>query len=83
MWLNGLDLTIDYNVNEFNVINEPRHPLKKIYYFRIDSNLLAILPDHNSRWYWVAQTLYLIKLPSPMIEFPDDGKIHHLLYPLK
>ena len=83
MWLNGLDLTVDYTVNEFNIINEPRHPLKKIYYFGINSNQLAILPDHNSRCYWVAQTLYLIKLPSPMIEFPDDGKIHHLLYSLK
>ena len=83
MWLNGLDLTVDYNVNDFNIINEPRHPLKKICYFGIDSNLLVILPDHNSRCYWVAQTLYLIKLLSPMIEFPDDGKIHHLLYPLK
>jgi hypothetical protein len=57
--------------------------LKKKYYFGINLNLLEILPDHNSRWHWVAQALNFIKLPSPKIEFTDDGKIHHLLYPLK
>ena len=83
MWLNGLDLAVGYSVRGFNVIDEPRYPLKENYYFGIDLNLLAILPDHNSRWHWVAQTLNFIKLPSPMIEFTDDGKIQHLLYPLK
>ncbi len=82
MWLNGLDLAVGYNAKGFNVIDEPRYSLKK-YYFEIDLNLLEILPDYNNRWHWVAQALNLIKLPSPKIEFTDDGKIHHLLYPLK
>ena len=83
MWLNGLNIAVGYSVRGFNVIDEPRYPLEENYYLGIDLNLLSILPDHNSRWHWVAQTADLIKLPSPMIEFTDDGKIQHLLYPLK
>ncbi|MBT6869856.1 MAG: DUF2279 domain-containing protein [Candidatus Marinimicrobia bacterium] len=83
MWLNGLDLAVGYNVKGFNVIDELPYPLKENYYFGLDLNILSILPNHNSRWHWVAQTLSFIKLPSPMIEFTDDGEKHHLLYPLK
>jgi hypothetical protein len=83
MWLNGLDLSVGYSVRGYNVIGEPRYPLKENYYLGIDLNLLSILPNHNSRWYWVAQTLNFIKLPSPMIELTDEGLIQHLLYPFK
>ena len=84
MWLNGLELAVGYSVRGYNVIYEPRrYPLKENYYFGIDLNLLSILPNHDSRWHWVAQTLNFIKLPSPMIEYTDDGKKNHLLYPLK
>ena len=84
MWLTGLDLAVGYSVKGFNVIDKPRrYPLKENYYFGIDLNLLSILPNHNSRWHWVVQTLNFIKLPTPMIEYTDDGKKNHLLYPLK
>jgi len=83
MWINGLDLAVGYSTRGFNVIGEPLYPLKENYYFGLDLNILSILPNHNSRWHWVAQTLNFIKLPSPMIEYTDDGKKNHLLYPLK
>ena len=83
MWLNGLDLAVGYSVRGYNVIGEPGYPLKENYYLGVDLNLLSILPNHDSRWHWVAQTLNFIKLPSPMIEYTDDGKKNHLLYPLK
>jgi len=83
MWMKGLDLAVGYSVRGFNVIDGHTYPLKENYYFGLDLNLLSILPDYNSRWYWVAQTLNFIKLPSPMIELTDEGHIQHLLYPLK
>ena len=49
MWLNGLDLAVGYSVRGYNVVGEQPYPLKENYYFGIDLNLLAILPDHNSR----------------------------------
>tara|TARA_B110000467_G_scaffold143410_1_gene145442 strand:- start:3828 stop:4766 length:939 start_codon:yes stop_codon:yes gene_type:complete len=83
-WLNGLDLALGYRVKGFNVIDvSTRYALRENYYFGLDLNILSILPNHNSRWHWVAQTLNFIKLPSPMIEFTDNGKKNHLLYPLK
>ena len=83
MWLNGLDLALGYSVRGFNVIDEPRYSLRENYYLGVDFNLLSILPDYNSRWHWLVQTLNFIKLPSPMIEFTDNEQVHHLLYPLK
>ncbi|MBC8311790.1 MAG: DUF2279 domain-containing protein [Candidatus Marinimicrobia bacterium] len=83
MWLNGLDLALGYSVRGYNVVGEPRYPLKENYYFGLDFNLFSILPNHDSRWHWVAQTLNSLKLPSPMIEFTENGKKYHLLYPLK
>ena len=72
MWLNGLELAVGYSVRGYNVIAEPPYPLKENYYLGVDLNLLSILPNHDSRWHWVAQTLNFIKLPSPMIEFTDN-----------
>ena len=83
MWINGLDLAVGYSTRGFNVIGEPLYPLKENYYFGLDLNILSILPNHNSRWHWAAQTLNFIKFPSPTIEFTDDEKIQHLLYPLE
>jgi hypothetical protein len=83
MWLNGLDLALGYSVRGYNVVGEPRYPLKENYYFGLDFNILSVLPNHNSRWHWLAQTLNFIKLPSPMIEFTNDGEKKHLFYPLK
>jgi len=70
-------------VRGFNVIDGHTYPLKENYYLGVDLNILSFLPNHDSRWSWVAQTLNFIKLPSPMIEFTDEGEIQHLLYPLK
>ena len=83
MWINGLDIAIGYSIRRYDIIDGHTPPFKENYYLGVDFNLLSILPNHDSRRHWVAQTLNFIKLPSPMIEYTDDGKKNHLLYPLK
>jgi hypothetical protein len=47
----------------------------------IDYNLVELLPDGPPFWNWFKQTLNLIKLPSPAIEFTKFGTTFKVLYP--
>lgn len=50
------------------------------YIIALDYDLVKILPDGGSFWNWLRQTINLVKLPSPAIEFGETTKLY-LLYP--
>lgn len=48
----------------------------------LDYNLVKLLPDGNSYWNWIRQSLNYIKFPAPAMELSPDGKPRFFLaYP--
>lgn len=58
-----------------NVYGDPK------YILALDYDLTKILPDGGSFWNWLRQSLNLVKLPSPAIEFSKSSTKFYLIYP--
>lgn len=50
------------------------------YILSLDVNLVKLLPDGCNAWNWFKQTLNMIKMPTPAIEFGSETKFY-LIYP--
>ncbi len=64
-----------YDVMLPNVSGDPK------YILALDYDLVKLLPEGGSFWNWLRQSLNLIKLPSPAIEFSKSSTKFYLMYP--
>jgi hypothetical protein len=84
-WLPWLNIAVGYGANAVDVRVDPNGPPDQLserrYVIGLDYNLVRLLPDGGWFWNWFRQSLNLIKLPSPAIEFSPAGTKFKLLYP--
>jgi hypothetical protein len=86
-WVPWLNLAIGYGADAIDANPDPNGPpdqlSKRRMVIGLDYNLVRLLPDGGWFWNWFRQSLNLVKLPSPAIEFSNTGTKFILLYPFK
>ena len=75
-WPRWLNIAVGYGINGYYTSNMTRR-----FVVGLDYNLVELLPDGPDFWNWLKQTLNLVKLPAPAIEFSEQGIRFKLLYP--
>ena len=76
VWPKWLNIAFGYGVNGYYTSD-----IYSRFVIGIDYNLVELLPDGPPFWNWFKQTLNLIKLPAPAVEFSKYGTNFRLLYP--
>lgn len=86
-WVPWLNLAVGYGGVGIDANTDPTGPPDQLSYGRfivsLDYNLVRLLPEGWWLWNWFRQSLNLIKLPSPSIEFTSHGTRFSLLYPFR